>query len=302
MNNSTEISYKFGLSILLFLLSFSLSAQKGKYAKYFSHHLEKGSKVIAAGTNYTLEFKDHKYIYKLYYPELKQIIQLQTFSDRHLKNLDGLYKEWFDDGTLHTSGSYADNIRQGLWTESTNSSGHYINGERQGLWETKLDSSILSRNYKNNELHGWHLEIKNSDTTRLAHYNMGVQDTLLIEPKKSGVEIMPFIKSCINISSNEHQQRCSQKELLTFMYNNIRYPSFARENDIQGKALIRFVVEKDGSISDVVVLSGVCEDIKKECIRVIKLLDKEVEWHPGMQDGKAVRVQYTLPLRFKLAG
>ena len=79
---------------------------------------------------------------------------------------------------------------------------------------------------------------------------------------------------------------------------NIKYPVLAMENGISGKVYIQFVIEKDGSITDVKVARGVDSSLDKEAVRVVKSMPK---WTPGkMKDGKVVRVQYTVPLTYRL--
>ena len=86
-------------------------------------------------------------------------------------------------------------------------------------------------------------------------------------------------------------------KLLEYVQKNLKYPMMARESDIQGKVFVGFVVEKDGSISNVKVLRGIGGGCDEEAMRVIKSLPK---WKPGKQRGKAVRVSYQIPVFFKL--
>jgi len=79
---------------------------------------------------------------------------------------------------------------------------------------------------------------------------------------------------------------------------NVNYPVLAQENGVQGKVYVKFVIEKDGSITDVQISRGVDASLDKEAVRVIKAMPK---WTPGKQRGKAVRVSYTLPINFKLS-
>lgn len=79
---------------------------------------------------------------------------------------------------------------------------------------------------------------------------------------------------------------------------NVKYPVLAMENGIQGKVYIQFVIEKDGSITDVKVLRGVDASLDKEAVRVVQSMPK---WKPGKQRGKPVRVSYTLPINFQLS-
>ncbi len=78
---------------------------------------------------------------------------------------------------------------------------------------------------------------------------------------------------------------------------NVKYPQIAAENGVQGKVFMNFVIEKDGSITDVKVLRGVDPALDKEAIRVIKSMPK---WKPGKQRGKPVRVSFNLPIVFQL--
>jgi protein TonB len=83
-----------------------------------------------------------------------------------------------------------------------------------------------------------------------------------------------------------------------FIQRNLRYPGLAQENEVQGKVFISFVVEIDGSISDVKVLKGIGSGCDEEAIRVIR---KSPKWKAGQQNDRKVRVRYTMPLAFQLA-
>ncbi|MCL2040884.1 MAG: energy transducer TonB [Bacteroidales bacterium] len=84
---------------------------------------------------------------------------------------------------------------------------------------------------------------------------------------------------------------------LNFLRNNIKYPQVAREIGIQGTVYVSFVVEKDGSITQVTILRGIGGGCDEEAIRVTKLMPK---WKPGKQRGKEVRVSYNMPIKFTL--
>lgn len=86
--------------------------------------------------------------------------------------------------------------------------------------------------------------------------------------------------------------------MMEFISNNTKYPAIARDQGIQGRVFVTFVVEKDGSISNVEIIRGVHASLDKEAIRVMKSMPK---WKPGEQAGKAVRSQMRLPFNFKLA-
>ena len=86
-------------------------------------------------------------------------------------------------------------------------------------------------------------------------------------------------------------------ECLKFLSKNIKYPTIAQENGVQGRVIVQFVVNQDGSIVDPVVVRSVDPYLDKEALRVIQMMPK---WKPGKQRGKAVRVKYTVPVTFKL--
>ena len=85
--------------------------------------------------------------------------------------------------------------------------------------------------------------------------------------------------------------------LMTYLSKHIKYPVVAEENGIQGRVIVTFVVEKDGSITDVQVIKSVDPSLDKEAKRVVSTMPK---WIPGKQNGSAVRVKYTLPVTFRL--
>ena len=85
--------------------------------------------------------------------------------------------------------------------------------------------------------------------------------------------------------------------LMSFLSGNIKYPVVAEENGIQGRVIVAFVVERDGSITDVRVVKSVDQSLDKEAVRVVKSMPR---WIPGKQNGSAVRVKYTVPVTFRL--
>lgn len=85
--------------------------------------------------------------------------------------------------------------------------------------------------------------------------------------------------------------------LMQFLGKNIKYPTIAQENGIQGRVTVQFVVNRDGTIVDPEVIRGVDPSLDKEAVRVIMSMPK---WKPGKQGGKTVRVKYTVPVTFRL--
>ena len=85
--------------------------------------------------------------------------------------------------------------------------------------------------------------------------------------------------------------------LMRYLQENIKYPSEAAKNDIEGRVIVQFIIDKTGEVEDVKVVRPVSEELDAEAVRVVKTLPK---FEPGRQDGEAVAVWYTLPISFKL--
>ena len=88
-----------------------------------------------------------------------------------------------------------------------------------------------------------------------------------------------------------------EQALMAWLTKNLKYPSVAQENGIQGRVMVSFVVNKDGSIVDPKIIRSVDPSLDKEAIRVVSAMPK---WTPGRQRGKTVRVKYSLPVTFRL--
>ena len=87
-----------------------------------------------------------------------------------------------------------------------------------------------------------------------------------------------------------------EEALMKFLSENICYPEEALKAGIQGRVVVSFIIEPDGSISNVQVVQGVNDSLNAEAVRVVSSMPK---WTPGMMDGKAVRVKYNLPITFR---
>ena len=105
---------------------------------------------------------------------------------------------------------------------------------------------------------------------------------------------MPLFGACSD-------KACSDKELYKFLYKHLKYPTIAKENGVEGKIYIQFVVEKDGSITETKIVRDAGAGLGDESMRVVKKInDLPKAFEPGRQRGEAVRVLFTLPVTFKL--
>lgn len=108
------------------------------------------------------------------------------------------------------------------------------------------------------------------------------------------VENMPALGDCKSMRGDE-RHTCTQMEIIRYVSTNTKYPPIAKDAGIQGTVFVYFVVGKDGKVRDVKVLREVDPRLDKEAVRVVESLP---DFEPGEQRGKAVSVQYTIPVKF----
>ena len=95
----------------------------------------------------------------------------------------------------------------------------------------------------------------------------------------------------------EQQPTFREGDVRTWIASRVQYPPVAAENNVQGRVVVGFIIERDGSVSHVQVLRGVDPSLDKEAVRVVKSMPK---WNPGKQNGSTVRVKYSVPITFRL--
>jgi bla regulator protein BlaR1 len=121
------------------------------------------------------------------------------------------------------------------------------------------------------------------------------------DPIYKEVDEMPRYPGCEDITDKEERKNCSNKNLLTFVYTNVKYPKAAQKAGTEGMTVVSFVVGKDGQARDFKLVRDIENGCGAEALRTVKLLEA-VKWIPGKKDGKDVNVAFNLPIKFKLAG
>ena len=115
------------------------------------------------------------------------------------------------------------------------------------------------------------------------------------------VEDMPRFPGCEDLGSKEERTSCAQNKLLEFIYANIQYPPIARENNVQGTVVVRFVVTETGDVDGIEILRDIGAGCGEEAARIVHLMNNMPQkWVPGRQRGHAVPVYFTLPVKFVL--
>ncbi|MDO3641190.1 energy transducer TonB [Mucilaginibacter sp. L3T2-6] len=166
----------------------------------------------------------------------------------------------------------------GIWLEynedfkDTTAKGEILNGLMNGTWKGKTnDSGEFTNVYENGVL-------KQHDTFR----KFEISPAVYASAKPGAIPTFPG----------------GIEALYKFLAKTIRYPKEARDAGIQGKVVISFMVETDGSLSDVKIEKSVHALIDGEALKVIKLSPK---WIPAMKDGKLVRMPYSVPINFAMS-
>ncbi|MEM1321540.1 MAG: TonB family protein [Bacteroidota bacterium] len=113
------------------------------------------------------------------------------------------------------------------------------------------------------------------------------------------VEDMPRFPGCEDIMDTAERKQCASRKMLDFVYDNLLYPQKAYDNRTEGTAVVRFIVEKEGCVSNATILRGLGDNTDQEVLRVINLMNTEgMRWSPGKQRENPVRVYFNLPVKF----
>jgi protein TonB len=123
------------------------------------------------------------------------------------------------------------------------------------------------------------------------------------EPKEAEifkvVEQMPRFPGCED--QGPEKEECAKTKMLQYIYENLKYPAIAKENGVEGMAVLQFVVTETGKVDDVKIVRDIgagCGDAGKKVVEAMNNLPER--WTPGKQSGRPVKVLYTLPIKFKL--
>jgi antitoxin component YwqK of YwqJK toxin-antitoxin module len=286
------------------------------YDNAYDSYLEEGETKVFSWYQGVSSTKDEEaYILRLFYPEKKQLTFLKTYKYKNRGILHGRFVSWADNGNKMSEGNYKDNLKDGEWAfydyedGFISSKGTYYNEKKQGLWKEYMPSGLVDSeiNWEDGLKEGIFIEYDSLGNKM----NEGIYkaDTIFQQsaPREqplyfngsffTAIDELPYLKEFEQISDIHERRKKSDNGLLKYIYGMIHYPPFPRENATEGLAIISFTITEDGSIKNIYAISGVCEGIEEECIRIAKNMPP---WNPGKKRGKAVSVKYNLPIRFKL--
>jgi len=147
-----------------------------------------------------------------------------------------------------------------------------------GFSQTNMERDLNNTNEED-------IEVESDDDTDWAEMEEGDSNQPFIS-----VEQMPIFGDC-------KDEACTQSEIMKFIARNFIYPEIAKENGVEGRVILEFVVEKDGTVGRVKILKGLDKHIDKAAVTVVEKLP---EFTPGKQIGRAVAVKYTVPIKCSL--
>ena len=141
------------------------------------------------------------------------------------------------------------------------------------------------------------------DEEKAEYWAKVYKDIIKLEPKKEAAPpAFPFpprqMEPAVDAPDVQAEFPGGQQALMTWLSQNMHYPEEAVEANAQGRVLVGFIINQDGSIDEVKVVRSVHPALDEEAMRVVKSMPK---WTPGKKDGKIVRVSYTLPITFRMA-
>jgi len=114
------------------------------------------------------------------------------------------------------------------------------------------------------------------------------------------IEEMPRFPACEDQKLNNRElEECSKSALLKYIYDNLEYPDKAKKEGLEGRSIIQFQIDVDGSMKNVKLARGFDEECDEAALKIIQKMQSEYKWVPGKQRGRLVKVQYTIPIQFK---
>lgn len=289
------------------------NANSEKFKNRYKEYLNSDEVEIASWYNYVkTKSNDNSYIVRTFFPETKQITSEVKFKDKSTRIASGPAKYWYENSNLKSEGTYINSQAVGLWkfyhrkSGKISSQGNFDSNKKQGKWEIYDSEGRLQEvlNYRNDIREG---NFTQYDSLKVV-INEGIYnaDTIVQQTKLDttnyalGIEMdeqMPFLSQCMEIENRELRNKCSNKALLEYIYKSLKYPKNARNLGLEGTTVTQFVIDKDGSVKDIDVVIGLCQEFKDLNINILSNMPK---WEPGIQRGEKVKVLFTLPIKYKI--
>lgn len=202
--------------------------------------------------------------------------------------------------------NYKDGLKNGKYVQYKNKvqieEGTYINDEKSDAWRYYREGALdcegsYVNGIKNGEWKVFRLsENQEPILTYMANYNNGSIEGGITVYHENGEELIEN-KDIYVLVEIMPEFPGGQKEMLKFIYFNIKYPHIAKENNIEGKAIVSFTIDEMGFVQNAKIVRDIEGGCGEEALRVVNMMPR---WNPGIQRGNPVKVQYNLPVNFKL--
>lgn len=271
---------------LFILLSGCLFAQKSISKRNAYRVLDPSLKVVKTGYYY-LVLKNEKgdYVRQEFCLDTREIVQYTTFKDQSMIIPHGPMFQKDDQGNFWENGNFSEGQRSGVWTLSYPGLGYttgvYAQDIKNGTWtEYSKDSVKIKESL-----------YRQGEVVRIVYFNPDGSTA----PKMASVYTDTIPEEQLCDMRFDHRNACGA-DLMRQILNMVKYPRNALENNIQGTAIIRFTVDTKGEISNAKVINGVTFDLKNETKRVLDSL-KITQMNTNTTEYK--RVCYVIPIRFR---
>lgn len=205
----------------------------------------------------------------------------------------GQYEAYFASGNRKSFGMYKSNIQDGHWEyyyDTANKPLWYECTYSEGYEEGLLKSYYPNGKIKREELHHCFTDTVEYGPKKARKSYVRRKDSILsgkcYDEQGTAIAFTPFLKMAK-----------TPFDLNAFLAKTIKYPDSARENDIEGRVVLRFVIDEEGKMHDLTIMRGVSEDINREAIKAARALPP---WEPAICDDKPESIVFTLPINFRL--
>ncbi|MBX2907690.1 MAG: TonB family protein [Taibaiella sp.] len=205
----------------------------------------------------------------------------------------GHYEEYFESGNLESSGTCKNNKRDGHWEyyyDTATKALWYECTYKEGYEEGVLKSYYPSGKLKREEFHHCFIDTVEYGPRKARKTYVKRTDSIM-SGKRFDESGQPITFTPFEIMSKPSY------DLNAFLAKNIKYPDSARENDIEGRVMLRFLIDKKGEMHDLTIMQGVSADINREAIKAVHALPP---WNAAIRDDEPVSVIFTLPIQFRL--
>lgn len=264
------------LVALLFCLPLGMQAQDASSSLSDTVYFDKlWLESDATQAYYTRVRSIEKDIFKVvdYYPNWK--LQMKGYYKTLTPEVrEGQFQYFKEEGWLESEGKYVDNKKTGLWKSYKDSNvlwteQEFVEGMQQGFFKSYYDGKILRR-----------LDYYEQDSFKKGNcYTRAGKDT----------SHYPFIELPTYDGG--------ENAMYQFISKNLNYPSQAINKAIEGKVVLKFMINKEGAVSNIEVVKSIHKSLDDEAIRVVKKMPK---WKPGKMEGELSNIYYTLPVKYVL--